>query len=218
MPYNYLSYPRRRYRGNRGRLNRDLSTASKALAVAMGVKKLINVEWKSKTTVASTPAAATVSIQNLTAIAVGDDYDDREGRKIRLKSVQLKGSAEINASATATKLRVMVVRDNNGSTTAPVIADLFANDAAFYDNKPHNDDPQTNARFSVLMDKFYILDTAKQRMVGIRGYRKLNSHCYFSGSASTDEGKGSLWLLSASDEATNTPGLTMEAIVKWIDN
>ncbi len=49
-------------------------------------------------------------------------------------------------------------------------------------------------------------------------YFKINSHCFFTGAASTDEGKGSIWLIAISNEGTNVPDVTGEVIIKWIDN
>ncbi len=217
MPYNRRyrrRRPRRRYQGG-GYLN----TASKALAVAYSVKKLLNVESKSLRTTLDTTPDNTPVITALSNPAQGDDFNARNGRKIRLQSIRVKGRVTVNASAVSSIFRLVIFRDNNGSTTAPVITDLYPDAAAYNGGIMTNDDPQTNSRFSILYDRnFLLVSTGGSEMRSINQYKKIASHVYFTGTAATDEGKGMIWMITSSNEATNTPSVLADAVVKFIDN
>ncbi len=195
----------------------NLDTASRALAVAYAVKKLINVEYHSKKTDWTVDPNTTGTVLNLTAISQGDDFSNRQGRKIKLFSIRSMGSVRVNASSTRSHGRFMIVRDNLGSTTIPAIADMFVSVAQFLANQPKLDDPQTNARFTVLFDKFYILEQ-EQSIKKIDHYQKIGSHVTFTGTAGTDEGKGNIYVFSASNEATNDPIVAVSTVIKYIDN
>ena len=142
----------------------------------------------------------------------------RQGRKIKLFSYRLKGRVTMNASASGTIYRVVVLRDNNGSTTRPVITDVYPDAAAFNSGIMASDDPQTNARFTILSDKSYLIANGGQEMKMINIYKKISSHVYFTGTGANDEGKGFLYMITGSNEATNVPTVGVDVVVKYIDN
>lgn len=194
-----------------------LDTATQALAVAYAVKKLINVEFHTKSTVFTTDPNSTGAVVNLTAIAQGDDIDDRQGNKLRLKYISCRGEISLNSSATNSRVRYAIVRDNNGSTTQPSIADVFVSAATFLSNKNKKGDPQANSRFTVLHDQYIYVNTDTPTKP-FKWSMSLDHHVFFTGSASTDEGKGHVYLMIASNETTNDPVVFADAMVKWIDN
>ncbi len=212
------SYKKSYKRKPMSRSGRYLDTASKALTVAYAVKKLINVEYKSLTTDFTTDPSSAGAVVNMLAIAQGDDFSNRNGRKIRLKSIRVMGHVTLNASATASTLRMVLVRDNNGSTTQPAITDLFSDVGTFAANLNKLGDPQSNSRFSILMDRFMLLDSVNSSQRTIEWYRQEDFHVFFSGTGATDEGKGAVYLFIASNEAANDPVVSVDCQVKWIDN
>lgn len=216
MPYRNKTYGRRRRR------RRPITygqIGSKVYSDVLALKKLINVEYKSLTTALVVDPNGTGSTASMCPIPQGDDFDDRNGRKIRLKSVRIRGSIEAHASATNTRLRLVLVRDNNGSTTQPAITDLFATASVMQGGKNKLGDPQSNARFSVLWDQMFVVTTGNfNSLIHFDKYLELDSHVYFSGTGATDEGKGCLYLMAASNEGTNDPVLTADCQIKWIDN
>ncbi len=195
-----------------------LDKASQALSIAYAVKKLVNVEYRSITTAFTTDPNSSGAVVNLTAIAQGDDIANRQGNKIRLKHISCRGRVGINSSATQSRLRMMIVRDNNGSTTQPAITDLFTDVTTFRNNQNKLGDPQSNSRFSILFDKYVLVDAIKQDQMSFNWSMSLDHHVFYTGTAATDEGKGNLYLFSASSEATNDPVVTIDAMIKFIDN
>ncbi len=211
--------PRRIRRKSKGYpVGKYLNTASQALAVAYAVKKLVNVEYKSLTTPLTVDPNSTGAVKAMTAIGQGDDFNQRNGRKIRLKSIRVMGIMQKHASATTSVLRIMLVRDNSGTSTQPAITDLFADAATFATGANKKGDPQSNSRFSVLLDRLIFLDDVGSIQRQIDWYSKTDFHVYFSGTGTTDEGKGAIYLFIASNEATNDPIVSVDCQIKWIDN
>jgi len=191
---------------------------SKIISDVAKLRALINVEFHTLTTGFPVDPNSTGSVVNLTAIAQGDTIASRQGQKIRLKYLMVRGNMELHASATSSRVRLLIVRDNNGSTNQPAIIDLFNSVATFASNQNKLGDPQTNSRFSFLMDKMIYLNAGSGDQKQFKFSVELDHHCFFTGTAASDEGKGALYLFIASNEATNDPIVSMGSMVKWIDN
>ncbi len=199
---------------------RHLGIAAKALQVAYGVKRLLNVEYKSIIKDLDGAPNSTGSVTNLTSIGQGDTASSRDGNKIRAVSLKIKGNIAINGSANSSIYRLVILRDNNGSTTPPTIASLYTDASTFFNNKNKLGDPQTNSRFTILSDTWYKLNLTEGSATAlpIDIYIKMNHHVFFTGAAGTDEGKGHIYALQASNEAANDPIVIADAMFKWIDN
>ncbi len=193
--------------------------ANKALDVAVMVKALVNVEYKSFTIALVTDPNSTGVVTHLTAIAQGSDFSNRIGRKIKLLSLSIRGNIAINGSATNSIYRLLILRDNSGTTTPPTIANLFTDTATFLNNKNKIGDPQSNSRFTVLSDTWYTINIGNENTrKKIQIYKKVNFHVNYSGTAATDEGKGCVYALQASSEASLDPIVTADVMIKYIDN
>ncbi len=193
--------------------------AKKALDVALTVQALVNVEYKSHKTTLQTDPNTSGNVAQLTGIAEGIGFNQRIGRSIKSVSLSIKGIISINGSATSTNYRLLIVRDNSGTTTVPAITDLFDSVAVFILNKNKLGDSQSNARFTVLSDTFYHLDIQNENStIAIKIWKKLNFHVRFSGAAASDEGKGAIYAFQASSEASLDPIVSVDTMYKYIDN
>ena len=161
----------------------------------------------------------TGAVVHVTGIAQGDDVNERQGNMITLRKLNVRGSVLKNsASSVPTKLRIMVVRDNLGTTTPPTIGSMFSTVAVFAANQNADGDPQTVARFTVLMDRFIsLVDDATSEQQGFSMTKTLNSTCLFTGTAASNEGKGCLYLFIASSETTNDPVVAADAQIFYTD-
>ncbi len=194
-----------------------LDTAAKALTVAYAVRKLINVEYQSLNVTLTSDPSSSGAVVNFTGVGQGDDRSNRQGNKIRAKYLKVSGIVRLHASATASNVRMMIVRDNNGSTTQPAITDLFGSVANFQNGMNKIGDPQTNSRFSILWDKKIVVNTNSPNKY-FEWSSSLDHHIFYSGTAPTDEGKGNCYLFIASNEATNDPIVSASSMFKFIDN
>ncbi len=160
----------------------------------------------------------TGAVVGLCAIAQGDDTGERQGNLITIRHLKVGGTAALHVSGADTRLRMMIIRDNFGTTTRPVIADMFADATVFHQNKTRLGNPQAMARFTVLWDKCLTLSDTGRQSVCWSYSVDLNSVCLYSGSAATDEGKGALYLFIASSEAANDPIVTADMQIFYTDN
>ncbi len=162
----------------------------------------------------------TAVVQNVSAVAEGDDVGNRHGRKIHAESIEVRGTIIKNTASQANGVRLLIFRDNLGTTTAPTLADLFTDENDFFQNQQRLINEQPMKRFTILWDKFFALNEnfdGQTTMVPFSYHKKLNHNILYTGAAVTDEGKNSLWFMSGSDEVSNTPALRGDIVFKYTD-
>lgn len=156
-------YGRRRYPGRRyyrARRSRAItySTLGPALTAMYGVreKKLVQTQAAGET-ITTTLTNATVKYVN--GIALGDDINNRDGRRFRWISFQAKGCflMDVSVSMTPMTVRMMLVVDKQPNSAAFALADLLQNTSypTFSGiNSSYAD------RFYVLHDKLYTIQAS----------------------------------------------------------
>lgn len=189
--------------------------ASKAYQGVKYLKGLVNVEFKFKDygTAAASTAAGVITLLN--AMQKGDDVNLREGRQIRMKSLEYRDTLELNGAATATTHRLIFFIDTAPAGALPATTDLL--DAAAVQS-PRNLD--NRRRFIILRDVMRTIDSGvpqKHRKIFVKMNFKTT---YNSGNAGnvTDLSGNALYMLHMSDEAVNTPTLTYETRIRFVDN
>ncbi len=172
-----------------------------------------------RVTMDSTPDTTAV-VQNISFIQTGDDVSQRQGRKIHAESISVSGSIRKAATSTGDTVRLLIFRDNLGTTTAPTLTDLFSDEDDFFNNKHRLINEQPMKRFSILWDKYIILNESfdgEITQASFKFSKKLNFPILYTGAANTDEGKNSLWLLTGSNEASLVPNLIGDIVFKFSD-
>lgn len=135
------------------------------------------------------------------------------GNSIRMKAIQANYQFVLNPSATTTRIKIAIVLD-----TRPFAAGV-ANYTDIYQGAGLqsflNLDNQLN-RFRVLSSKYITIssDSMPEKQVAI--YRKLDHHCKFNDA--TVPVQNELLLCMISDEATNTPGVSIRTRLRYYDN
>lgn len=154
----------------------------------------------------------TGSITLLNGVATGDDYTNREGRRVTLKSVSIIGKiVPQDTTVTPCHARVMLIFDRQANGALPSITDvLVAATSNSFENR------NNIARFQVLWDKSFALasvnDTATQALAGsptvalVDHNVGLNHNVIFSGTGATvaSISTGSLFLLTIGDVASGS--------------
>lgn len=188
------------------------SLASKAWAGVKMLKGLINVEKKFFDTSNSASISNSGIIYPLSQIAVGDTYNTREGNSIKAVSDLIRLSANLNTSAEATYLRLLIFLDTENQGSNPGVTDVL--ESANY-LSPLNH--VNGARFTVLKDRMLVLDkTINARM--FHEFMKCAFHVRWSGSNGTDTKENHMYLLLITDQATNTPVVSWNNRLRFIDN
>ena len=189
--------------------------AMKAYRGVRYIKGLVNSEkHHHDVALGSSDPTTSGSSHNITAIAVGDTISTRTGNSILMKSIAWRYCLEINASATRTQVRILIVKDlQQGADTNPTMAQVLENVAV---------DSLLNiaslGRFTILKDETILLDNVNRSQVFRKGYYPMSHHVRYNGTASTDIQKGGIYVMYMSNEATNFPTLDAEYRVSFYDN
>lgn len=197
---------------------RGYSTASKALKLGSFALSMLNSEKKyfdvSHTTVnPSTPATTPSVIPLLSSITVGDGATNRDGIQIRLKSLVINSISTLNASATATRLRIAVILDRRPQIGgSPSWTDFY--DSSNVTTAMYNLADQWK-RFRIITDKTVVLQSeANEVVTNLFVPMSLPIRYDSSGQPINNE----LYLVVASDETTNTPTFGYRYRVRFYDN
>ncbi len=202
-----------------GRSLQKISVAKLAVKVRKNTTILNSRElYRIRIDMDSTPDTTAV-MQYISAVPEGVGAGNRSGKKIRANHVSIRGSIIKLGASGGTQVRLILFRDNLGSTTPPTLGDLFSDENDFHENKHMLISEQVQKRFTIMWDKFIILNEnfdGETTAAQFKFSKKLNFNILFTGAASTNEGKNSLWLLSGSNE-TNVPLLNGDVVFKYSD-
>lgn len=201
-----------------GRKRKQVLTPALVKAVTQIAKKSTFriAEKRLKTTNIDTTAITTGNYTDLTSIAQGDAYYNRDGHQVRIIDIRLTLEALVNPTATYNCYRIMVFRwivDNNAD--APADADIFEDTA----NEVWLSPPKFEARqFQILYDKIGTLEdgaTSTGRVHDVTLRQSLKTPVGYTGGANT--GVNHIYLLLIADEAVNGPTIHGHASVRFID-
>ncbi len=217
MPKNKNGYKRPGYRACGSMVARD---AAKALSIARGLKRLLNVEVKNfdvqQSAVAIADAPAIIQLSN---IPQGDSTNQRDGSQCKMVSLELNFTLNQSASAVITHVRIMVVLDKQTNQAIYGAADLLE-DVTIRDIiiSPRNLDNKN--RFQVLYD--HVFSFSNSGRLGAVTKMHINKDIIFRYDASTpsiaDLTQNSLSLLQVATEVTNDPSISMFSRLRFIDN
>ncbi len=194
--------------------------AQKALKVALGVKRLLNIEIKNfdvqqtGTTLNSTP-----SIQQLSNIPQGDTTITRDGAQCKVIGIDFKYLMNQNASATLTFVRIMLILDKQTNqaiyAAGDLLEDVTTTDAIV---SPRNLD--NKRRFTVLYDRVHTFQDSGTSTVNVKKFIKKDLILRFDGSTPSiaDLTQNSLSLFQVSNEPTNAPAITSFVRLRYVDN
>lgn len=155
----------------------------------------------------------TGSVTALNLCATGDDYTNRNGRKILMKSLQIRGYFEPEDLIVDNCLaRVVILYDCQTNGTLPVVTDILDAATSLSSLNLSNRD-----RFKVLLDKQYVGAVAGgSPTVGMwKKFKRLNLETVYNGTGATIGAiqSGSLLMLTISDRAS-TGGINFKATTR----
>ncbi len=192
----------KRWRGSKPsmpkRKPRSFKSKVKSIINQVGETKFVDTEINNATAVAGT---STVTF--LTGIAQGDDDTQREGNRIKIQSIQIRGLVSADKDAVnGAPCRMILFRNhtrNNGSN--PAVTSILEADAYFaYRNKDNNGD------FTTIWDKTFIIppsgaaiSEAEFNTMDIRYYKRfkkpLNAYYDLTSNVIGAAEKGHLFLM-----------------------
>ena len=156
----------------------------------------------------------TGAVAHLTAVATGNDQQNRTGNSIMSRDLLCEGVVVKNATGVATVLRILVVRDRQQiADTSPSVADILAS----VDPTDHRN-PLTIERFGLLADRMVLLDAAHVLEPLNFKIPLTEMHVRYNGANGTDIQNGGIYVLFLSNEATLTPAVTTHWRFRFYDN
>lgn len=192
--------------------------AKAAYRMAKNVKDLINVEYKNFDNSDTTAASTTPLVFRVTGMAQGDDYNQRNGRSIKVTGFQFTNRLTASASATVpSNVRTIVVQDNQPSATAPTFAEIYSS-AGSDDLTALRNRATDRGRFKVLYDRTVSFSPNGHESMIISKYFKINTHIRYDGAAANNDAKGKIFFIQLSNQSVNTVTSTKEFRLTYIDN
>lgn len=185
----------------------------------MKLKGLINTEFKTLDTYATSNPTTGGTFLLLNGITRGTDYNNRDGRSIRIKSYASNMRFIANASASHTTVRVIVFVDKQPNAGLPSTGSLLDNSFG----APLTEQFRAldyRRRYTVLQD-YRVTINPDYPEKSVRKYRKLDMKTIFDNTDSgtiSDITTNSLYMLIVSDEAVNTPTVIVNSRLRFIDN
>lgn len=220
-------YRRRNYRRRRPSSTRKTTSgwtpvvkAAASLAASYVAKRYLNTEFKLQdTTDSGTAFNSTSGISYLlNAMTKGDDWGTRDGRSIRVTSINTRFTLNMSASATATRVRAVLVCMKDCDGTALTWS-------AIYSGNPTMElrNPDKLKDIKVFKDITFTLNTNNPEKTYSHyisppvyyGRTKYNSGNV--GSVADIENNAWYWFFF-SDEATNTPTVQIHSRIRYVDN
>lgn len=197
-----------------------LSDATKALNLAMGLKRLVNVEIKNfdvqQTNIAITDTPVIIQLSN---IPQGDTTNQRDGSQCKVLSLELSIFLTRHASASNTTIRLMLVCDKQTNQAIYLNSDLL-DDTTILDNivSPYNLD--NKYRFTVLWDRIFHVTAGSGSSKSFKKSFRMSKILRFDGNTPSiaDLTSSSLSLVQVSNENTNDPAITMFSRLRYVDN
>lgn len=189
--------------------------ASAALRLARSNRR--SIEVKEITNQSTGSVSSTGSVTSMTAIAEGDDLSQRTGRKVQLKSIQIRGFLTNTdlTNADASIVRMMIVRDNTYKSTAPLIADILQNSVPY---ALRTQEPEKKKAYTVLYDKLMGVDLNSRNQIIFEKYKKVSGEVIFDGTSSATGNKGGLYLLLVSNRSSDLPICNLQVRVRYTDS
>ncbi len=178
---------------------------------------LINTEFKVIDTNTTGTISATPSVALINATIQGDDFDNRGGRIIRMKSIQLALTAHMHASATSTFVRCAIVLDKQPNEALPVFADIWSGGATSFGFR----NLDGRKRFWILYDQVMLMGDQENAPRHLEFYKKIDAKTVYDDSnvgSIVDLNTNSLMLWLWSSEATNVPTVGRATRVRFVDN
>lgn len=196
------------------------SDASSLWSAVSGLRSLLNVEYKHYDgSFNTTPLNSGTVVQLGPLLPQDATADGRNGRKVKISSLSMKMSLELNAAVTNTRLRITLLRDNQTDGATAVYTDFFESGNVFAQV-----DLNQSSRKKFTMIKTWLISLSaggkSERLLTF--YRKLNTHITYmlgttTGLAGTIE-KGNYWFFVTSDETVSGPVINCHYRFRYIDN
>lgn len=217
MPtYRRTSRRRRTYRRKPGRYRIYKRAGRQLWKDVKMLKDAINVEYKlHEASVQNTVINnSTTQVSLLNGVPTGDDYQNRDGRQVRFKSMELHATISANVAQTSPSfVRACIVIDRDAESL-PVYTDIFEYATTY---SPRN--LSNRNRFVILKD-WHITLYPDRPATTLKYYRKIDMKTVYDGTGSTysDISNNALYFVWISNLASVAPLADGLMRLRYLDN
>lgn len=204
-----------------------MSLGLKAYQMANKLTQNYNSELKTFDTDTNIAPDVNATLVCLTSMAQGTADNERIGKSIQYKSIQVKGAINFDPTKPTEILRVMIVKDKNSvEGAAPLITDILK--AGLVNEFPA---VRNRERFSILYDKKFTQQVAGQTRIidyfhqfkphkDNKGNYTLMQHGTFKGITEDDFDSNHVWLIYFGNQSTagTTSNILVNSRLRYIDN
>jgi len=174
-----------------------------------------NKELNTLDTIANQTIPSTGHFIPLSELAEGTDFDERIGNTIQPRHLTIKGDMTWHATATHTRLRMIIFKDKDNHGAYPTVAQILKSVVwhAF---------PEVNARkrFKVYRDSTFELNSTQPAIFFkdfIKFGKKTRIEYSNTTAAEASNGKNALFALFISSEATYEPTVQFGERLRFVD-
>lgn len=152
------------------------------------------------------------TIVMLSGVSQGDSVIERTGNKVQMKSIFLRYQGNIDPASTRSDfIRIVVFVWNDGNT--PSMSTLFEN--VTNPLSPLNRD--WSSQYRILLDRIHTVNPTNMDFIG-KKYIKLDHEAEWSDAISTNDVKGSIWLMLQSFDTPRTPTVEFTSRIMYTDS
>lgn len=144
--------------------------------------------------------AAAPSLTLLNGVISGDDFNNRDGRRIFMKSIFMRGSVNAQAFGAAQGMsRLIVFYDKQTNGAAPAILDVLVTATVASQLNLNN-----RSRFQILADQTFFFSNTGEAIREVEVFRNLNLDAQYSGVTASvaSIATGSIYMLMLADFST----------------
>ncbi len=189
----------------------------KVIGDVVKLKGLINTEFKTVDTSSASAVVETGLVILLNNSIAGDDFDNRDGRVARFKSIQYAVNIIQHPTAVSTITRVMIVIDKQPNGVLMTVGQLLTSGANNLDFRNLNN----RKRFVILSDRVVTQSDTANTTDRLDFYSQVDVKTIYDDSNAdsiADIITNAIFMIIISSESTNGPTVQVEARLRFIDN
>lgn len=195
-----------------------------ALKMAKQIKDAVNIEYKEyPATILNTNLDTAGVVYPLATITQGYNNAQRIGDSVKLQRLTCRGVIIQGTGSATTQVRMVLFRGKaEDFKTYSLSTDLFeTTSSANYIYSSKLEQEKYNTKF--LLDRRFVLDTAKQNIIPFKFNMPLNWHIEYGASGSTQVKNAGFYLAIMSDRvigspAINYPSITFNYTISYTDD
>lgn len=195
------------------------STASKALSMAYGIKKLINTEFKYiDVDTGLNPLNTTPLVTLLNGIPNGTGVSQRIGRSVKMHKLHITLRLIQNPANGNSRTRFIILLDKMTDGMNPSFTEMYSGGLSVISMR----NPDFGKRFHVLMDKNIELSSNGGQGSTIRQYHLdlKQLHVEFAGTTGTllSISANPIFAIALSDSSSQGPDYDLVTRIRYVDN